>query len=95
MEKVGYVDLFSIFAPLALVAQLDRVSASEVEGHAFDHLQGERSGQTCLSISEPKGGYLNRRFKYNRIKGLDRSGSGCWEKFFLLLVRVCPCSSVG
>lgn len=44
MEKVGYVDLFSIFAPLALVAQLDRVSASEVEGHAFESHQGYTKG---------------------------------------------------
>lgn len=30
----------SIFSQPALVAQLDRVSASEVEGHAFESHQG-------------------------------------------------------
>ncbi len=44
--------------------------------------QGERSGQTGLSISEPRGGYLNRRFKYNRITG------------FTIFVYARLCSSV-
>ena len=44
--------------------------------------QGERNGQTSLSISEPRGGYLNRSFKYNRITG------------FTIFARTCLCSSV-
>ena len=44
--------------------------------------QGERSGQTGLSNSEPRGGYLNRRFKYNRIMGFTIfAASACVAQF--------------
>ena len=41
---------FAIFAPHALVAQLDRVSASEVEGHAFESHQGYKRNAPLGSI---------------------------------------------
>ena len=42
---------FAIFAPHALVAQLDRVSASEVEGHAFESHQGYEARAPLLGCS--------------------------------------------